>query len=84
MKKKFGKMVQSNQTYRTPGTPGFRIRSLKEGDKAILSEDQTLYQSGVGMLLCLVKHYRPDILSAVWELSKNVSGATEAAFKELK
>jgi hypothetical protein len=36
------------------------------------------------MLLYLVKHSRPDISNAVWELSKNVRGATEAAFKELK
>lgn len=84
MEKKFGKMVQSNQTYRTPGTPGFGIRGLKEDGKAILSEDQTLYRSGAGLVLYLAKHSRPDISNAVQELSKNVSSATEAAFKELK
>jgi hypothetical protein len=33
-------------------------------------EDQALYQSGVGMLLYLVKHSRPDIANVVQELSK--------------
>jgi hypothetical protein len=43
-----------------------------------------MYGSGVGMLLYLVKHSRPDISNAVPELSKMMSGATDAAFKELK
>jgi hypothetical protein len=50
----------------------------------ISEEDQTLYHSGVGMLLYLVKHSPPDIANSVCELSKSMSGATEAAFKELK
>jgi hypothetical protein len=85
MEEKIGKMVQSNQTYRSPGTPGgFGIRSLKEDDKAISREDQTFHRSGVGMVLYLVKHTRPDISNVVRELSKILSWATEAAFKELK
>ena len=82
--KKFGEMVKSGQTYRTPGTPGLGIIRPKEGDLTISEEDQTLYRSGVGMLLYLVKHSRPDIANSVRELSKSMSGATEAAFKELK
>jgi hypothetical protein len=85
MEEKIGKMVQSNQTYRSPGTPGgFGIRSLKEDDKAISREDQTFHRSGVGMVLYLVKHTRPDISNVVRELSKILSWATEAALKELK
>jgi len=84
MEKKFGAMVQSRQTYRTPGTPGLGIIRPKEGETTISEEEQTLYRSGVGMLLYLVKHSRPDIANAVRELSKNMSGATEASFKEMK
>ena len=36
------------------------------------------------MLLFLVKHSRPDLANAVWELSKCMGGASEAAFQELK
>jgi hypothetical protein len=82
--KKFGEMVKSGQTYRTPGTPGLGIIRPKEGDKTISEDDQTLYRSGVGMRLYLVKHSRPDIANSVRELSKSMSGATEAAFKKVK
>jgi len=40
-----------------------------------------LYRSGVGMLLYLTKHSRPDISNAVRELSKVMDGATEAHMK---
>jgi hypothetical protein len=42
-----------------------------------------MYRSGVGMLLYLVKHSRPDIANAVRELSKCMTGANAAAYKEL-
>jgi hypothetical protein len=49
-------------------------------------EDQTMYHSrGVGMfLLYLVKHSHPDISNIGRKLSKSMSGATNAAFKEMK
>merc|ERR1712139_32645 len=52
--------------------------------KKISAEDQKLYRSGVGMLLYLVKHSRPDIANPVRELSKVLDGASPAAFKEMK
>jgi hypothetical protein len=48
------------------------------------AEDHKLYRTGVGMLLYLVKHSRPDISNVVRELSKVLDGPTEAAMKELK
>ena len=39
---------------------------------------------GVGKLLYLVKHTRPDIANAVRELSKVLDCATPAAYKEMK
>ena len=33
----------------------------KEGDELLSQEQQKLYRSGVGMLLYLVKHSRPDM-----------------------
>jgi hypothetical protein len=83
---KFGKLVDNLQKYRTPGTPGLRVtRPAKdEPNTTVSEEDKTLYKSGVGMLLYLVKHSRPDIANVVRELSKMMDGATPAAFKELK
>jgi hypothetical protein len=84
LEKKFGDLVKSSQKYRTPGTPGQGVLRPKEGDERITEADQTTYRSGVGMLLYLVKHSRPDISNAVRELSKSMDGANMAAYKELK
>ena len=71
-------------TNRTPETPGQEIvRPIKDeqSEPLVSSEDQALYRSGVGMLLYLVKHSRPDIANVVRELSKVMDGATPAALK---
>ena len=80
---KFGEMVKKLQTYKTPGTPGVGVVRPEEVDVVITEEDQTLYRSGVGMLLYLVKHSRPDIANVTRELSKSMDRATPAAYKEL-
>ena len=46
-------------------------------------EDYREYSSGVGMLMYLVKHSRPDIANAARELSKLMDKPTPAAMKEL-
>ena len=58
---------------------------MKERDesKCIYKEEQKLFCSGVGKLLYLVKHSRPDIANTVRELPKVLDGATQEAFKEL-
>jgi hypothetical protein len=83
LEKKFGEMVKGLMKYQTPGTPHTGIMRPKEGDLLVGEEQQELYRSGVGMLLYLVKHSRPDIANAVRELSKCMTGAKTAAFKEL-
>jgi hypothetical protein len=84
LEKKFEHLVSGLQSYRTPGMPGQGIvRPMQEEDK-ISQADQTLYRSGVGMLLYLVKHSRPDIANVVRELSKCMDGATPATNKKLK
>lgn len=55
----------------------------QEGDPLISTSDQTIYRSGVGMLLYLVKHSRPEISNAVRELSKVGDGATKAHWKDM-
>jgi hypothetical protein len=55
----------------------------EKGQEIDKSEAQSLYRSGVGMLLYLVKHSQPDIANVVRELSKCMDGATEAAKKEM-
>ena len=54
--------------YHTPETPHFHVQSSEENK--IGQEEHKLYQSGVGMLLYLVKHSCLDIANAVCEVSK--------------
>ena len=79
---KFGEMVSHLNVYKTPGTPGVGLERPKEQEAMIDSSMQEIYRSGVGMLLFLVKHTRPEILNVVRELSKLVSGASKYAMKE--
>jgi hypothetical protein len=86
LEEKFEDMVRNLQTYRTPGTPNQGIVRPMKGEivEKANEDEHTLYRSGVGMLLYLVKHSRPDIANAVRELSKMMDGPTPAAMKELK
>ena len=84
LKSKFGELVKGMQAYKTPGTPGQQIMRVQDDSLKITKEKQSLYRSAVGMLLYLLKHSRPCLANPIWELSKALDGANEAAFKELK
>ena len=71
------------RSYATPGTPGKIMIREKDEAQLISKEDQKFYQSGVGMLLYLVKHSRPDIANPVRKLSKVLDDAKHEAFKEI-
>ena len=83
LESKFGPRVMDLRTYKTAGTPGFRTIRPSDDTEKISNSDQSLYCSGVGMLLYLVKHSRPDIANATRELSKVLDGATPSSFKEM-
>jgi hypothetical protein len=81
--KTFGEEVSKLSNYKTPGTPGQGlIRAMSEND-IVESDKQSRYRTGVGMLLYLIKHSRPDICNAVRELTKCLNGVTPAAYKEM-
>ena len=82
LEKKFGTMVSPMQKFGTPGTPRGVI--VKAQEQTMSPQDQRLYRSGVGMLLYLVKHSRPDIANPVRELSKALDGVTPKAMHEMK
>ena len=66
----------------TPGTPGQSLIKVDDELK-IDKERQSRYRTGVGMLLYLIKHSRPDLCNAVRELSKCLDGPSECAYKEM-
>ena len=68
----------------TPAAPGIHvIRPLSEEEK-LGTEEQTEYRSGVGSLLYLLKHSRPDLSNSVCELSKVMDGANKNHLKMLR
>jgi hypothetical protein len=69
----FGEETKKLQSYRTPGTPGLGLVKVTEIEEKIPEEMQRRYRSGVGMLLFLIKHSRPDIANSVRELTESLS-----------
>ena len=61
----------------TPGTPRFTARGLEN------PEDHETYRSGVGTLLYLTKHIRPDICNPARELSKTMDAPAPVHLKEM-
>jgi len=64
--------------------PSYELYKPKEDATLLCDSEMTMYQSGVGMLLYLVKYLRPDISNAVQELSKGMKDVTPDVMKELK
>jgi hypothetical protein len=77
----FSQYINANRKFQTPGAPKTVVMRSEKGDDVLSPKDQTMYCSGVGMLLYLVKHSRPDISNAVRELTKVLDGATSAHWK---
>ena len=71
------------KVYDTPAGTQDKIIRPEKGSKVLSQEEQQNFRSGVGSLLYLVKHSRPDIANAVRNLSKVMDGANEAHLKIL-
>ena len=83
MEKKFGKYMQDVQNNKTPGMSKFFIFKPMVDIEKISTKDQQEYQSGVGMLLYMVKHSCPDVDNTTRKLSKANNGVNPADYKEL-
>ena len=75
--KQFGEKVAKKKMTIIPGTPGF-IGGKVDDISKVDEKTQSMYMSGVGTLLYLTKHSRPDITNPVRELSKSMDGASMA------
>ena len=67
----------------TPGPPRLIARRLENKEDKLNAENHETYRSGVGTLLYLTKHSRPDISNPVRELSKNMDAPAQAHLKEM-
>ena len=79
----FGDEVKGMRSFLTPGMPGTSVVRPKVESEQVSPEMQTRYRSGVGMLLYLVKHSRPEIANAVRELTRCMDKATKEAYREM-
>jgi hypothetical protein len=84
LEEEFGsKLPKTKRFYATPGAPKTVIMRPEKDDPLIPNTQKTTFRSGVGMLLYLVKHSRPDLANAVRELTKVLDGATNAHWQAL-
>ena len=67
----------------TPGSPRFTARILENLEDKVSSEKHETYRSGVGTLMYLTKHSRPDICNPVRELSKTMDAPVPVHLKEM-
>ena len=82
LEKQFGEKVAKKKMTISPGTPGFiggKVDDISKVDR----KTQSMYRTGVGTLLYLTKHSRPDITNPVRELSKCMDGASMAHVTEM-
>ncbi len=83
LKKNFGDIINGLTSYKTPGPPGEGVVRPSGSDDLITDDEQKIFRSGVGSLLYLMKHSRPDISNAIRELSKVMDGAAPAHLKSM-
>ena len=67
LRDKFDDEVFEKGTYKTPGTPRFKVVRPDENCELIDDNLQKRFRSGVGMLLYLTKYSRPDLCNVVRE-----------------
>lgn len=67
----------------TPMGPGIKITHTDDPNDLLSDTLQKKFRLGVGMLLFLVKHSRPDLSNAIRELSKVMDKDTHLNIKQL-
>ena len=72
LEQNFGERAMKERLSLTPGTPRFTARRLENPEDKESPKEYKTYRSGVGTLLYLTKHSRPDICNPVRELSKTM------------
>ena len=82
LEKQFGEKVAKKKMTIAPQTPGF-IGGQVDDISKVDEKTQSMHRSGVGTLLYLTKHSRPDITNPVRELCKSMDGASMAHVTEI-
>ena len=83
LEQKFGERAMKERLSLTPGTPRFTARRRENPKDKVSPEEHETYRTGVGTLLYLTKHSRPDICNPVRELSKTTDAPAPGHLKEM-
>ena len=83
LEQKFSERAMKERLSLTPGTPRFTARRLENTEDKVSPEEHETHRSGVGTLLYLTKHSRPDIWNQVRELSKTMDAPAPVHLKEM-
>ena len=83
LEQKFGERAMKERLSMTPGNPRFTARRLENEADKVNAKDHETYRRGVGTLLYLTKHSRPDISNPVIELSKTMDAPAPVHLKEM-
>jgi hypothetical protein len=81
LRDKFEDEVLGKGTYKTPGTPRFKVVRTDENSE-LIDDNQKRFRSGVGMLLYFTKYSCPELCNVVRELSKYMDGASIGTYME--
>ena len=83
LEQKLGERAMKEKLSLTPGTTRFTARRLENPEDKVSPEEHETYKSGVGTLLYLTKHSRPDICNPMRELSKPMDAPAPVHLKEM-
>ena len=83
LEKKFGEEAMKHRLGLTTGTPRFIAMRVADEEDKLPAKEHATYRSGVGTLLYLTKHSRPDLCNAEGELSKTMDRPAPIHLKEM-
>jgi hypothetical protein len=83
MVEKFESKIKDLKEYETPAPASSHIIRCTEEEVGLSDDEQKDFRSGVGSLLYLLKHSRPELSNSVRELSKVMDRANKAHEKAL-
>ena len=83
LEQKFGEKAMKDRLSLTTGTARFTARRIENPEDKVNPQDHEIYRSGVGTLLYLTKHSRPDICNPVRQLSKTMDAPAPVHLKEM-
>ena len=82
LEKKCSEKAMEHRLGLTPGTPRFISMRVADDEDKLPAKEHEMYRSGVGTLLHLTKHSKPNLCNAVRQLSNTMDRPSPIHLKE--